>query len=102
MLIRTGLFCAAMGIAAFIAPTPGSARVYLDVNVAPPAAQVEVVPVERRGYAWAPGYYNWSGHEHVWVGGRYIKQRSGHHWVADRWEQHGDSWRHEPGRWDHD
>jgi hypothetical protein len=102
MLIRTGFFCAAMGIAAFIAPTPGNARVYLDVNVAPPDARVEVVPAARVGYAWAPGYYNYSGHRHVWVGGRYIRQRQGNHWVADRWEQHGDRWRHERGRWDHD
>ena len=102
MFIRTGFFCAAMGIAAFVAPTSSNARVYFDVRIAPPAAQVEIVPVERSGYAWAPGYYNYSGHRHVWVSGRYIRQRNGHHWVADRWEQHGDRWRHERGRWDHD
>jgi hypothetical protein len=102
MLIRTGFFCAAMGIAAFVAPTPSHARVYLDVNVAPPDARVEVVPAERSGYAWAPGYYNYSGHRHVWVTGRYLRQRHGQHWTADRWEQRGDRWHHDRGRWDHD
>jgi hypothetical protein len=102
MLIRTGFFCAAMGIAAFVAPTPSHARVYLDVNVAPPESRVEVVPAERSGYAWAPGYYNYSGHSHVWVTGRYIRARHGQHWTADRWEQRGDRWHHDRGRWDRD
>ena len=46
-----------------------SARVYIDVDIAPPPVRVEVVPVARVGYVWAPGYWYWSGHQHVWVGG---------------------------------
>ena len=75
---------------------------YLDVEIAPPESRVEVIPSARAGYAWAPGYYNYSGHQHVWVGGRCIHERHGHHWTADRWEQHGTRWHHEAGRWDHD
>jgi hypothetical protein len=101
MSIRTALFCAVVGIAAGV-PILASARTYLDVEIAPPAAREEVVPAGRAGYAWAPGYYNYSGHAHVWVGGRYIHSRHGHHWVADRWEQRGDRWHHEAGRWDRD
>jgi hypothetical protein len=102
MSIRTVLLCTALGVAASVAPALSSARTYLDVRIAPPAAQVEVIPSARSGYAWAPGYYNWSGHRHVWVGGRYIRERRGHHWVADSWNQRGDRWHHDRGRWDHD
>jgi hypothetical protein len=102
MLTRTALFCAVIGMAASAAPMLGNARGYVDVEIAPPVARVEVIPGARVGYAWAPGYYNYYGHRHVWVDGRYIRQRSGHHWTADRWEQRGERWHHEAGRWDHD
>ena len=102
MLTRTVLFTAAMGFAAFAAPTPANARAYVDIDIAPPVARVEVNPGYRAGYDWTPGYYNYSGHQHVWVGGRYIRHRSGHHWTGDRWEQRGNRWHHEPGRWDRD
>jgi len=100
MSIRTAVLCVALGIGAATAPILGSARVFVDVDLAPPAPQVEVVPEARAGYVWAPGYWNWSGHEHVWVAGRYIKERSGHHWVAERWEQRGSKWHFNEGHWD--
>ena len=101
MLTRTAVFCAVVGVAAG-APMLASARSYLDVEIAPPADRVEVVPEGRVGYAWTPGYYNYSGREHVWVGGRYVRQRHGQHWMADRWEQRGDRWHHDRGHWDRD
>jgi hypothetical protein len=102
MSIRTAILCAALGIGAAAAPTIGSARVYVDVDVAPPAAQVEVIPASRAGYVWAPGYWNYQGHRHVWVGGRSIRERRGNHWVGDSWEQRGERWHHTRGHWDHD
>ena len=102
MLTRTVLFCAVVGIAAVAAPMLGNARTYVDIDVAPPAARVEVIPSARRGYVWTPGYYNYSGHRHIWVGGRYVHERSGRHWTADSWEQRGNRWHHEAGRWDRD
>jgi len=102
MSTRTFLLCAVVGVAAGVSPMLASARSYVDIEFAPPVDRVEVVPSQRAGYAWAPGYYNYSGHRHVWVTGRYIHQRRGHHWMADRWEQRGDRWHHEAGRWDHD
>ena len=99
MTIKTALFCAILGVGA-IMPAIGSARVNVDIDVAPPAPREEVIPAPRVGYVWAPGYWNWSGHEHVWVGGRWVSERRGHHWVADHWEQHGNHWHHEPGHWD--
>jgi WXXGXW repeat (2 copies) len=100
MSIRTAVLCAALGISAIAAPTISSARVYVDIDVAPPALREEVVPAARVGYVWAPGYWNWSGQKHVWVGGHSIRERSGHHWVGDNWEQRGGRWHHEGGHWD--
>ena len=100
MSLRTAILCVALGIGAVAAPMMASARVYLDINVAPPAPRVEVVPTLRSGYVWAPGYWNWSGHRHVWVRGHRVHEHHGHHWVADSWEQRGDRWHRERGHWD--
>ena len=100
MSIKTAMFCAALGLGAGLLPSVGSARVYVDVDVAPPAPRVEVIPEARVGYVWAPGYWDWEGHRHVWVNGHYIRERHGHHWVADSWERHGEHWRRVEGHWD--
>ena len=102
MSTKTVLLCVAIAVAAIGAPALVNARAYIDVEIAPPASRVEVVPAARVGYVWAPGYYNYNGHDHVWVSGHYIHQHSGHHWTADHWEQHGDRWHHEQGHWDRD
>src|ERR1700709_548045 len=99
MTIKTALFCAAIGVGASLMPGISSARTYVDIDVAPPPPRVEVVPHERHGYVWAPGYWNWSGHRHVWVKGRYIHERAGHHWVNDNWNQRDGRWHYERGHW---
>jgi hypothetical protein len=100
MSIRTAVLCATLGLSAMAAPMLSSARVYVDVDVAPPAPQVEVIPEARVGYVWAPGYWNWDGHHHVWASGHYIKEHHGHHWVNDTWVQRDGRWHHEVGHWD--
>jgi len=77
-----------------------AARTEVSVVVAPPAPRYEVVPAPRHGYVWAPGYYAWSGHKHVWHSGRWMKERHGEHWVAHSWEQRGDRWYFHDGHWD--
>ena len=100
MKMKIAVLCAALGVGASMAPGISSARTYVDIDVAPPAAQVEVVPGPRAGYVWAPGYWNWEGHRHVWVGGRWIHERHGHHWVNESWEQRDGRWHFERGHWD--
>ena len=100
MTIKTALLCAAISAAATGVPAVSQARVNVDIDIAPPALRTEVVPAPRRGYEWAPGYWNYSGRRHVWVGGHWIRERRGHHWVADTWVQHDNHWRREPGHWD--
>ena len=84
------------------APALTQARVDVDVVIAPPAPIVETVPVERRGYVWAPGYWRWNGHRHVWARGYYMRAHPGRHWVAHRWEQRGDRWYFHDGHWERD
>jgi len=96
------MLCVALGTGAMAAPMMSSARVYVDVSIAPPPARVEVVPVVRRGYVWAPGYWNWSGRRYVWVRGQLLRERRGYHWYPQRCGQRGDRWHFERGHWDRD
>lgn len=82
-----------------LAPTAGSANVNLEIDIAPPAARVEAIPGPRVGYVWAPGYWEWRGHEHVWVGGRWMRERRGRHWIPEHWVQNGPHWHMERGHW---
>jgi hypothetical protein len=89
-----------MAASAVTVPTIASAGVAIDIDIAPPPLRVETVPPPRVGFVWAPGYWDYRGHDHVWVKGRWVGERHGYHWVADRWEQRGPHWHHEPGHWE--
>ncbi len=51
------------------------------------------------GYTWAPGYWRWNGHRHVWHSGYYVQLYPGRHWVAHRWEHRGGRWYSHEGHW---
>ena len=80
-----------------VAPVPGG--VYNDpyggypsqpvyAPVAPPAPYYEVQPaLPYPGAIWIGGYWNWSGHRHVWVPGRYERPRPGYHYAPHRWSR---------------
>lgn len=94
---------AALGIAsagAAYAPT-AAAGVVVDVgiDVAPPAPQYEVIPPPRAGFVWAPGYWRWEGHRHVWVGGNWMSVRPGYVYHQAHWERHHDGWHLREGSW---
>jgi hypothetical protein len=79
-----------------------AAHAVVEINVRPPEPRVVVVPAERHGYAYAPGYWRWNGHKHVWVDGRYLKEKHGKHWVAAHWEEGRHGYYHlEEGHWEH-
>jgi hypothetical protein len=73
------------------------------VSYTPPAsAQVVVgVPPPRRGWVWAPGYWQWNPgwHRHVWVGGHWERERPGYRWYPGAWTQGRDGWRWRDGYW---
>ena len=79
-----------------------AARVYVDVpvEVAPPAAKVEVVPAPRTGYNWIPGYWSWENGQYVWVSGRWMQERPNYVWVPEHWEQRDGRWHFERGYWE--
>jgi hypothetical protein len=79
---------------------PAPAYYGVEVDVAPPPPLVVEVPPPRAGFVWAPGYYNWNGHQHVWVEGRFIAERPGYRWAPDHWEQHNGRWRFAKGHWE--
>jgi hypothetical protein len=82
---------------------PASAQVVVGVgiNVAPPPPRFERVPPPRRGWVWAPGYWQWNPgwHRHVWVGGHWERERPGYRWYPGAWTQGRDGWRWRDGYW---
>ena len=86
--------------AAVAVPSLSSAGVMVDIDVAPPAPRVEVMPAARPGFVWAPGFWAWRGGNHVWVRGHWIRERPGYRWVPDAWVQAGPHWHYAPGHWE--
>jgi WXXGXW repeat (2 copies) len=100
--IRTlAMVAAVAATTAGVSPAFARDNVSFSINVGPPPPRVEVVAASRSGYVWAPGYWNWNGHKHVWVKGHQMRERHGQRWVPDRWDQHDGRWRLEHGHWSH-
>ena len=95
----TLLLLAAMTMS--VAASAAGHRTVIEINVQPPEPRVVVVPAERHGHVWAPGYWRWDGHRHVWVDGRWIRERHGEYWTPAHWEEsrHG-YWHFEEGHWE--
>jgi hypothetical protein len=90
----TPLITAVLIGAASLTPLHAVAQVSISVNIGtePPPPRYERVPAPRRGYVWAPGYWDWNGHSHAWREGHWERARSGY--VYERPE-----WRHDNGQW---
>ena len=69
---------------------------------APPPVRYEAVPAPRRGYVWAPGYWEPRGHRHVWRAGHWVQNRPGYVYRQPAWVQHGNRWDYRASRWDRD
>lgn len=81
-------------------PLPATADVTVWLETAPPPPRYEVIPAPRAGYVWQPGYWDWRGRRHVWVGGHWVRERPGMYWHPNRWEHRNGRWYLERGRWD--
>jgi hypothetical protein len=98
------ILCAAAAIvistAAFI-PVQAMAQVGVNVVIgtAPPPPRREVVPDPRRGYEWAPGYWNWNGRRYVWVTGHWERVRPGHYYQRPEWQHDNNGWHLNRGGW---
>ena len=86
--------------AAFI-PAQALAAVGYSVVIgnAPPPPRHERIPSARRGYEWAPGYWNWNGSKHRWTKGHWVRSRSGHYYEPSKWEQREEGWHLNRGGW---
>lgn len=72
----------------------------LRVGPPPPPPRVVAEPRGRRGYVWAPGYWQWNGRRHVWVNGSYVRERRGYRYVAPSWDRDRDAYRFRRGHWE--
>ncbi len=82
-------------------PAPPRPAKPIVVEQAPPAPQLEIVPLApSSGYVWIPGYWSWRGGAWVWTGGRWALQPYPTAvWMDGRWARHGRSWIWISGRW---
>ena len=92
---------ALIALGAATAPLPAMAQAHFEVVIgsAPPAPIYERIPGPRHGYVWAPGYWEWRGHRHDWVPGRYIAARPGYVYAPPSWHHGRSGWYMEPARW---
>ena len=97
----------AISSAAFL-PAQAMAQNQVGVSIvvgnAPPPPRFESVPQARRGYVWAPGYWNWDGRRHVWNNGEWLRERSGNQyrryvWAPGHWEWRAQRYDWTPGVW---
>lgn len=84
-----------------LVPLAANAQTYTIVRVAPPAPVQEVAPAARRGWVWAPGYYDYRGNQYTWVQGHWLRERKGQEWRHARWvETRSGEWRRVGGNWE--
>jgi hypothetical protein len=97
--MEEGRWRAAPAAPTVVYEAPPVVAVEENVTVAPPPPIVEVRPAQPPGAVWIPGYWNWNGSRHVWVGGRWSAAKAGMRWEPDHWVHDGARWRRVPGRW---
>ena len=107
--VQSALAASALALIGFAAPAhaygnhgpSASQGAYVNVQFgAPPPARYEAVPAPRRGYVWAPGYWEPRGHRHVWRTGHWVQNRPGYVYRQPVWSQHGNRWDYRASRWD--
>lgn len=95
-----GIAALALSAAALL-PEQAVAQVNLSINIgtAPPPLRYEVIPAPRQGYIWAPGYWDWNGHDHVWRNGHWEHARSGYVYRRPEWREDHGKWKLNKGGW---
>ncbi len=101
-ILLSAMFAAGILGAPVVAPLPAMAAVDVFVNTAPPPPRQERVPAARRGYVWAPGFWNWQGRRHVWVNGHWERERRGYAYRPHEWIERDGRWQMRRGGWDRD
>lgn len=86
-------------IAATLGATAVPASAATIITIAPPAPRHEIVPPDRAGYTWSPGYWDYRGHRHVWVAGQWMRDRRGYAYHAPQWVENNGRWTLQRGNW---
>jgi hypothetical protein len=92
MSFRKLLLGAAIASTLGAAALPAQADVDISLNFGPPTVRYERVPAPRAGYVWAPGFWDYRGHNHVWVKGHWVRARPGFVYYAPEWRHDGSRW----------
>lgn len=72
----------------------------IGVRIAPPPAQVEVIPVAPAPHwYWIGGHWRWDGQRYVWAPGHWVEPRPNEVFVPARWVFEGGVWVYRPGYW---
>ncbi len=101
-MIRLILFILLVSLASGCAIVPTGPQHRDVIIVAPPQPRAEHPGYPpRAGDVWLPGYWTWSGHNHIWFAGRWSAARPGYSWVGPRWVQDGRYWQMHKGHWAH-
>lgn len=74
-------------------------NVSISIGTAPPPLRYEAVPAPRQGYIWAPGYWDWNGHNHIWRDGHWEQARSGYVYSRPEWHEDHGKWKLNKGGW---
>ncbi|MEP7155024.1 MAG: YXWGXW repeat-containing protein [Betaproteobacteria bacterium] len=82
------------------AVAPAAQALDVFINTPPPAVRFEAVPAPRAGYVWAPGYWDYRGHKHVWNKGHWERQRVGYYYHTPTWAERDGRWVMNRGGWD--
>ena len=102
--MKRRLFAVLLGLSALVVLcvvplAQAQVRVYVDVP--PPAAISEPVPVlPSPRHLWIPGHYQWDGQTYVWVRGHFaLRPRPRAVWVPGSWVADGRRWYWSEGYW---
>ena len=102
-VVLAALVAAPLLAAVPMQPALAQASFDLRIGTPPPPPRVVVAPPPpRRGYVWAPGYWNWNGRRHVWVEGAWVRERRGYRYAAPEWRPDGDRYGFRRGHWERD
>ena len=99
------ILCAAAAIIATTAgafiPLQAIAQVGISVIIGnpPPPVRYERIPPPRDGYIWAPGYWDWDGHQHIWAPGHWEPMRGDGQYYQPQWRQGPHGWELDRGGW---
>ncbi len=87
-------FAPAQSTVTVAAPTLHYASTY------PPEPLYEDIPsAPSDGSVWVDGYWHWNGYEWLWVGGRWMTDRSGYVYVEPYYDYRDDDCLYQPGYW---